>query len=326
MASFIHSILRSNQLITADGDTVYDLPVNPLSVILLHVSPLNETGTVTTYGMLQALLSAVDNVRVTHKGAAIVDLSGVDLAALVLMWHRQFIWQSNVVETNDDRRSLVLPINFGRRPYIASECFPETKKGELQLTVTWDIADTGFDGLRISIETIELPDAAPEFVQKATTLAATLAATGQNEIDLPIGNILRGVLAFGTTGFAGAVPAPSLGEIQVLVDNRQVGYSATDFEVSRALRGLVGIPYPPCGRHIHSVNAAGAGREDTVEPEIGASLDDNYTFLDFDPTWDDEYSIDTQGAGRVHVRMDAETADAIRLIPVERIVATQFTG
>ena len=326
MAIFIHSILRSNQLIVTDGDTVYDLPVNPLSVILLHVSPLNDTGTITDYGMLAALLSAVDNVRVTHKGAAIVDLSGVDLAALVLMWHRQFIWQSNAVETDDDRRSLVLPINFGRRPYIASECFPETKKGELQLTVTWDIAATGFDGLRISIETIELPDAAPEFVQKATTLAATIVATGQNEIDMPIGNVLRGILCFGTTGFAGATPAPSLGELQVLVDNRQVGYSATDFEVSRALRGLAGIPFPPDGRHIHSVNAAGAGEEDVREPEIGASLDANYTFLDFDPTWDDEYSINTQGAGRVHVRMDAETADAVRLIPVERIVATQFTG
>ncbi len=325
MAVFIHSILRSNNLLAADGDVVYDLPVNPLSVILLHVSPLNDTSTIGDYRLLEGLLSAVDNVRVTHKGAAVVDLSGVDLAALLMLWHRQRIWQSNAVETDNDRRSLVLPIMFGRRAYTPNECFPETKKGELQLTVTWDIADTGFDGLRISIETIELPDAAPEFVQKATTLAATLVATGQNEIDLPIGNILRGILAFGATGFAGAAPAPTLGELQVLVDNRQVGYSATDFEVLRGLRGLHGIAFPPDLRHTHSVDAAGVGREDTLEPEIGASLDDNYTFLDFDPTWDDLYSLDTSGAGRVHVRMDAEATDAVRLIPVERILASQFT-
>jgi hypothetical protein len=324
MAQFIHSILQTNVLVAADGDVTYDLPVNPLSVVLLHLSPLNETGTIGNYSLLQALLSALDNVRVDHKGSAVVNLNGGDLAMLAMLWHGCPIWQSNAVETDDDRRSVVLPVIFGRRPYMASECFPETKKGELQMTCTWDIADTGFDGLRVSVETIELPDASPEYVQKCTTLAQTFAAVGQNDVDLPIGNVIRAVLLWGTTSYAGAAPAPTWGQVEVLRDNRHTLYSASDWEVARGIHGLMGRPFPPSFRHIHSVNAAGAGREDTLEPEIGLSKDAYYLLLPFDVTGDDEYSLETAGAGRVHVRATAEAAEAVRALPIERVPAAVF--
>ncbi len=324
MARYTQSILAANQLVAADGVQVFDLPVNPLSVVLLHVSPLNETSTIGNYRVLEALLSAVDNVTVSFRGGAFVALNGPDLAALCLLWHRWLIWQSNLVETDNDRRSIVLPVPFARRAFDVKECFPATKKGELQMSVTWDIADTGFDGLRISIETIELPGATPDFVQKVTTIARTLTATGQNEIDLPIGNFLRGVLLFGTTAFLGAAPAPSLGQLQLLKDNTQQFISASDFEVLRGVLGLKGIMYPPDFRHIHSVNAAGAGRENTLEPQAGASIDDTYALMDLDPLHDDSFGMETEGAGRVHVRIDAETADAVRVIPIERVKSGVF--
>lgn len=326
MAEFIHSILRTDAAVAADGDEVVDLPVNPLSVILLKIAPLNDTGTIANYALLEGLLSAVDNIRVSHKGSAVFNMNGVDAAAIALLYHRIAIWQSNAVETNNERRALVIPILFGRKAYLTGECFPETRKGELQLTITFDIADTGFDGLRRSVETIELPDAAPEFVEKKTTLAQTFAATGQNDVELPIGNMIRALLLFGTTGFAGVAPAPSWGQVEVLKDNKQLGYTSSDWEVVRAIMGLTGVSYPPDMRHIHGVNAAGAGQEDTQEPEIGASLDDNYALLTFDPLQDDQYILDTAGAGRVNVRATAETADAVRVIPIERVVAGDFTG
>lgn len=324
MAAFIHSVLRANAVIAADGDEVVDLPVNPLSMILIHISPLNDTGTIADYTFLEGILSALDTVRVTHKGASVVDLSGIDLAALTLLWHRMGIWQSNAVETDDSRRSIVLPIIFGRRPYTANECFPETRKGELQLTMTWDIADSGFNGLRRSVETIELPDATPDTVQKVTTLAQTLAATGQNDIDLPIGNAIRAILMFGTTGFAGATPVPTLGQLSVLVDNIQRGYSATDFEVLRGILGMGSMAFPSGFRHIHSGTYVTTVAGDSREPEVGGSLDDNYCLLNFDPLWDDEYILETQGAGRVNVRLNAETANAVRALPIERVPVSVF--
>ncbi len=252
MADFIRSILRTNSAIAADGDIVYDLPVNPLSAILLHISPLNESSTIGTYRYLQELLGALTNVRVTHKGTSVVDASGRDLGALALLYHRMSIWQSGQMETDNFRRSIVLPILFGRRAFHPTECFPETRKGELQLTITYDIAAAAFDGLRMSIETIELPDASPEFVQKVTTSSSTFAATGQNDVELPIGNFIRAILLWGTTGYTGATPAPTLGQLSVFKDNRQIGFTATDWEVLRGDFGLKGIPFPPDFRHIHS--------------------------------------------------------------------------
>jgi len=324
MGRFIHSILQANVAVAADGEVVYDLPVNPLSVVLLHIGPLNETSTITEYSLLAALLSAVNSVRITHKGVTVVAYNGYDLAMIACLWHRMSIWQSNAVETDDDRRSIVLPIIFGRRPYDPAECFPQSRKGELQMAIDWDIADTGFDGLRVSIETIELPAATPDFVQKVTTLAQTFAAVGQNDVDLPIGNVIRAILLWGTTSFAGAAPAPTWGQLSVYKDNLQVGFTATDWEVLRGQLGLTWVNFPPTFRHIHSVDAAGVGREDSLEPEIGLDKAAYYALLNFDPTWNDEYSLETEGASRVHVRSMAEAAEAVRVLPIERVPVAKY--
>lgn len=326
MARYTQSILAANQLVAADGVQVFDLPVNPLSVVMLHLSPLNETATIGNYAWLRALMSAIDNVNVTFRGGSVIAMNGQDLVALCMLWHRWKIWQSGAVSTDNDRRSLVIPVPFSRKAFDVKECFPATKKGELQMSVTWDIADTGFDGLRISVETIELPGATPDFVQKCTTLARTFTATGQNEIDLPIGNFLRGVLLFGTTGFAGAAPLPSLAQMQLLRDNVQQFISASDFEVLRGVLGLKGIEYPADMSHRHSfLDGAGpATAAFTRAPETFLAVDENYALMDLDPMHDDTFGMDTAGAGRVHVRIDADTADAVRVIPIERVASGVF--
>ena len=324
MADFIHSILEPTAAIAADADEIIDLPVNPLSLVLINIKPLNESSTITTYRLLEALLGAVANVEISHKGASVINASGTDLAVMAMLYHGAAIWQSNAFETDNFRRSIVLPIFLSRKPFMSDEGFPASRRGELQLRITWDIAAAGFDALTRSIETIELPEANPTFVQKVTTLATTFGATGQQFVDLPIGNVMRGCLLFGTTPFTGAAPAPSWGRVEFLVNNQQRMFTGTDWETLRGLPGLRGVPFPPDGRHIHSVNAAGAGREDSLEPEVGASIDDNYALLDLDPTRDDEFSIDTEGASRVHIRSEAETADAVRVLPIERVPVTRF--
>ncbi len=324
MAEFTHSILAADAAISADGDQVFDLPVGPLSVVLLKIAPLNETATLTNYSFLEGLLSAVDNIRVTHRGGDVFSMSGVDAAALALLWHGFGVWQSNARETDNERRALVIPIVLGKKAYDRSMCFPATKKGELLMTVRFDIADTGFDGLRASVETIELPGATPDLVQKCTTLARTFTATGQNEIDLPIGNLLAGVLLFGTTGFTGAAPAPTVGQVQLLVNNNQRYFSASDWEVLRAIIGLQKVGFPADGVSTHGFNDAAAGQVFTRQPHAAAALDDNYALLNLDPTSDREFVLNTEGASRVHVRIEAETADACRVLPIEYVPTSRY--
>ena len=161
-------------------------------------------------------------------------------------------------------------------------------------------------------------------MQKFTTLTQTCGATGDNDIDLPIGNDLRGVLCRGGTGFVGASPAPTIIDIELMISNRQEYFASTAWAASRGLLGLAGIPYPPDFRHIHSVNAAGAGREDTLEPQMGPSIDDNFFLLNLDPTGDDEYTLATEGASRVHLRVNAGATDAMLAMPIEKVPVSRF--
>lgn len=324
MSKFIHSVIEPERVIAADGEQIFDLPVNPLSVILLTIVPLNESATITTYRLLEAILGAITSVDILHKGSSIISASLTNLAVKALLFDKLSIWQSNAVETNNDQRAIVVPILFGRRPYMASECFPASKKGELQMRLTFDIAAAGFDGLRFNAEAIELPGASPEFVSKFTTLTQTFAATGDNDVDLPIGNDLRGIICRGQTGFAGAAPAPTITDIELLVSNRQEYFSSTAWAASRGLLGLAGVPFPPDFRHIHSVDAAGAGREDTLEPEIGASIDDNFFVLNLDPTMDDEFTLKTEGASRVHLRVNAGATNTMLAMPIEKVPVSRF--
>ena len=321
---FIHSIQVPNQLIAADGQQIYDMPVNPLSMIYLHISPLNETSTIANYLSTFGMMSAVDQITLAYRGQSIIDMRGQDLLAFI--WHctNWDVCQSNLNKTDNDRRSIVLPICLGRRPYDPNECFPEVRRGELTLSVTWDIADTGFDGLRISIETVEIPEAQPKYFQRVTSLARTFAATGDNDIDLPIGNVIRGVLGFGTTGFAGAAPVPSLGALRLLVDNVETNYASSDWEVLRAVSRVTKNRLGIYTDHIHRFADAAAGEVNTGQQIITAQAPENYVYLDMDPTGDDLFSLETRGKARVHIRANAETADAVRLYPIERIQTSEF--
>ncbi len=321
---FIHSILTADRLQAADGEFTVDLPVNPLSVVLLNLKPLNDTGTIAEYSSMQGLLSAIDNIRIDWRGTAVIDINGQDLAAFLWMASRSRACATNLRETNDERRSLVIPIPLTRDIWSPSECFPATKRGELILTIDFDIADTGFNGLRFSIETLELPNAAPTHFQRLTTQAITFGSTGNNDIDLPIGNIIRGILAFGTTAFTGAVPAPTVGAMRLLVDNIETGYSSGDWETLRAVAAMVGQEPHWVLDQIHGVDAAGGAQEDTQPQQSEAAAFENYCYLDYDGLRDDSYALDTKNASRVHLRVAAETANAARFIPVEKILVTDF--
>lgn len=319
---FIHALLV-HEFAASDGVVQFDLAVNPLSALLIHLKPLNDTGTLANFQTMLGLAGALDRVAVLHNGVSIKSYTGRDLVAMNYFRHGIMPMQASHLITNDIRRSMVIPLLFGTEVYSQSSCFPASRRGELTLELDVDISDTGYNGLRISIESIELPGAKPKEYERQVQLAAAFGSVGFNNIELPLGNLVRNLLLFGTTGFTGAAPAPTFGRMATMLDNQQVNYMATDFEVQHMMHGLKGGSPPTFDSRL--VGTTVDGNSGTSVPSDGANSSvgsggwGNYALLDFDPTLNDMYSINTSKADRFHLEVNAETADAWRVIPTERI-------
>lgn len=317
-ANFVHSVLVEEQDPAADAILTHDLPVNPLSAILIHLKPLNETATITAFQSLAGILDAINEITITRQGIILFEASGRDAYQLLRhRWHKDIV-QNGHNSTNNSRRSLVLPILFGRHLLDPDEGLPASTPGKMQISLDIDVASGGYDDFRYSIETIELPGATFNHFSRVTRISQTFPATGRNDLELPIGSSIRGVLLFQTTGYAGATPAPGLGRLSVLKDGIQQGYMSTDVEVTRAIATLNGMPPARYDEHEHW-----AVIDDTVdvfsEPsEVHALIDDQYVYLDFDHTRDDRYILETASAQRVVIRSNANVAEAMRALTIEK--------
>lgn len=317
--------------IAADGVFTYDMGVNPLSVILVNLRPLNDTGTLAQWCNGFQIAQAINRATLYYRGQAVVSMRGEDIVALNFQrWGLlPHMYGSNDDDTNNERRCVTIPIILGRYPFSKTSCFPAAGKGELVLELDLDVADTGYDTLNLSIDTIELPNAKPKEYERRVQQTQTWAATGNNDLDLPVGNPIRGLHLWGTTSFVGASPAPSWGNITVLMDNQEVGFRALDWEVGQMLNSLWGRPglNPTEDGHLHRVTTDGNAQTELTTLAGGghgptaAGTYRNYLFLDFDPTGDDTFVLDTKSARRLQIRANAETADAVRCVPIEVIKA-----
>lgn len=329
---FLHNIALQEKLISADVIESYDLSVNPLSCVLIAIRPLNDTGTLATFQSYKGLCAALNRVSVLYRGEAIISMRGEDVAAMNYFRWGIMPYQGQHDDTDNERRCAVLPLLMGRWPYDNKSCFPSTRRGELVVECDWDIADTGYDGLRVSVETIELLDANPKEYEKRVQVTQTNGATGDSDLDLvATGNMIRGILCFGTTPFGGAAPAPSWGRMKVLLDNQEAGYSNTDFEVAQMLHTLWGRQPPMYDGHMHRTTVSGCAQTAVatvsgpfnVGAGIAGATDINswlqYCYLDYDPTGDDTHALSTKGKSSLKIRANVETADAVRAIPIEVI-------
>lgn len=320
----LRSIVRQEYAPSADGVETWDLCVNPLSVILLCLRPLNDTGTLANFVRALGMAAMVPMIRVLYRGQTVFSMSGADALALAYYRHGMIPFESNGDNTNNERRCLVIPIMLGRFPWDAHCCFPASRRGELTMEVQVDIAITGADGLRLSCETVELLGAEPKEYERKSVINQTFAATGRQKFLLPIGNVLRGLLLWGTTPFGGATPAPTWGRVELSLDNQQIAIAGSDFEVLHQDHMLFGRQPPTGQRHAHIVTTDGNVQTElaTLAGPHGEGLGEgweNYAWVDLDPTRDDMLSVDTAGANNFELRSDVETADAARVVAVERV-------
>jgi hypothetical protein len=316
---FLRQVLVQDASLTASTSRSDDLPVNPLSVIMVTVKALNDTGTLTDYNALTGLLGFVSKLEVTYQGSAVISGSLADLARVSALITGRGPRQLDMSNTNNNIRGIMVPIVLGRRPYWAKECFPAVRRGELKLLSTFGAAPTGLDTFVYQIETVELLGATPSHYLKYTTISKTPSATGDHDVDLPIGNLLAGVTMFGTTAPTGASFNASLGQVKLLVDNVEAYYSQTNWESLNGDLQLRAQGNEHSNQHTHASDLAAAYTQfqQTDEQENQLDFFNNYAHLDLDPLQDDNWLLDTRGRARINLRINADVADAIRLLPWE---------
>ena len=317
MAVYTRSIVTPYEAATADSIDTKDLPVNPISFLLLHLKFLNDTAY--TKATLGNVLACIDRLNVLFKGNSVISLSGIDLFAYGYLTWRRWMHQVNEIDLDDAVRSVTIPIPFSKKPYDPSVAFPATSRGNLIIEIDWAAAYTNLDALEFSIEAVELPEATPANFLRCTTVTRTPTALGDNDIQLPIGNPLLMIILWGTTVPTGTTTTRTINSAQLLVDNQQRYISQADYESLHNAMGLRALPPVWYDDHVHASDMAAAYTQyqDTNPAERAIDKLGHYALIDLDPTDDLLYALDTAGLADLKLRIDAGATDEIRVLPVE---------
>jgi len=317
---FIHSVLAQNETIAVGTVVSYDLPVNPLSHILLTFKfRQNLADKRLPWEQIPACISKIE---VLYKGSAIYSMSGIDAFVCGLFINKFQSWGTNAGGDNDDERSLTFLIPLTRVLYSDEECFPRSTRGELILQITYAAVFADIDTTKAQIETVELPDAAPIQYLRMTTLSVTPSAVGELDIELPIGNPISDLVLFGTTIPLAAADLATLEYVQILVDNYRRFYSHANFET---LHNMAGRLHPGPDRwayHTHLMSAASAtGYSRTLPVDAENHCLKQHLHVPFDIFGDGKYILDTAGKSDVVCRVYAGDQNPIRCIPCEIVPA-----
>lgn len=324
MARYLHSIVQGNTDLVASADiTAFDLPVNPLSFLLLRLEITNVApAALDTYSAIDDAITQITAIRVLHKGELIVSGSLRDLMVLNAIAFNAWPGWHKLDNLDNAVRSFTFPLCLGRKMYDPASAFPATTRGNLRFEMTAGADGAGYDDINFSLSAVELIEADPQEYVKYTTNSRD-SVIGQFDLVLPIGNPLLGVLLF-DTGLRDTLAATySWGTVKLLKDNIEQYFPSEDIETLGAmLQARIGTPLGWPG-HTHQFNGAAVGLDETDEAghstrAVGAN---GYAFLDFDPLHDGSYQLETAGAADLKLRGNGDAASAIRAIPIERVPA-----
>lgn len=286
----------------ADGTYTVDLPVKPLSHLIITLKTVADSS-----GWTPAVaLGALENIEVLRHGSAIVSISAADLYALnCVMFHNE-PWDENWAATASYTHMVTLIVPFGRELFNPAECLPETIRGELTFRYTVDIADTGYTSVIMQVEAVELLDANPQDFIKFVTATMTPTATANNDVELPIGNEFVGILLWGTTVPAATAWTTTIERVTLLVDNIETYYRDTYWTTLH-------------GDLVRKLSPAVAFTSNNT-------IIVNYAYMDLDPRGDGAYVLESRGLSDLALRIYAGDANALRIISIEKVGIGEGVG
>lgn len=320
---FIQSILAHDEAVVAGTVPTYDLPVHPLSHILLTLKCARKDTANVDVPPFMSIPALIDRIEVLYKGSAVYSLSGVDCMASSLLVNGFESWGVNAVDVENAEWAVTLLVPLTRTLYSPMECFPKTTRGELILQLTYSAASVEFDDVRMQIETVELPDASAAQFIKQTTLSASPTAVIPLDIPLPIGNDISEIIVWQHQIQDGTSDTAGLDKMEILVDNLNHFYPESFIESIHNMAGRMRCPPGYWGLHTHKLihNEVSAGKQVTP-PKPENHILANYLHLPFDVFKTGDYALKTAGASAVNLRLDVVAAGAFRIIPVEVVSAS----
>ncbi|MBA7479187.1 hypothetical protein ES707_14619 [subsurface metagenome] len=314
---FTHSVVVQNEDMTAGESPTWDLPVSPLSHLLLTLK-FTQTAEVLQCCFLDipALLAKVE---VLYKGAGVISMNGLDLLACGILICDYESWGVNATGQPEAERSLTFLVPFGRQLYSPVECYPSTSRGELILQITWQgTFSTYIDDVKLQVEAVELPDAHPERFLKMTTSHVTPTAIADYDVELPVGNQISDIVLWGTTIPLTTADTATIAKIQIRKNNSEFMYSKTNFETLHNMMGRLRCPPGYWGLHSHDaletpqvVQAA----DSLVDPQN--HILSNHLLVPFDVRRDGVHMLKADDTKDLKIRISPDDQLAVRVIPCE---------
>lgn len=313
---FTHSVVVPNESVTANTSPSYDLPVSPLSHCLVTVKfAQNVANTQLSFANIAAMLSKLE---VLYKGSGVFSTNGLDMLAVGLMVCDFESWGINTLGDDNELRSFTFLVPFGRQLYSPVECYPGTARGELIIQVSWAASFTEIDGVSLQVEAVELPDAHPERFLKVTTSAVTPTATGDFDVELPIGNQISDVVLWGTTIPLVDAATTTIEEVQIRKNNSEFMYSRTYFETLHNMAGRLRAAPGFWAKHKHQLDdAAYAQYMDSTAVKPDNHILSNHLLVPFDTRRDGVHILRTDDAKDLNIRIKAGDLNPVRVIPCE---------
>ncbi len=321
---FLHSIVTPNtDLVASVSITPFDLPVNPLSFLILRLQLTNVSpATMDVASLIDDAMTQITGIRVLHKGEQIISGNLRDLAMLNAVYQRALPGWNIGNMVSGGVRDVAFPLCLGKRMYDPDSCFPATSRGNLRFEMDAGADGAAYSDINFSLEAVELIESTPTEYLKYVRQARTSVA-GQFDAPLPIGNPLVGILLWDTSQSDLTTDATSWGTIKLLKDNVEQYYPLSDYEVLACMFATqAGDRFGLTAGHVHGFIAPGPAADISDEagflPARGAQ---GYAYLDFDPLRDGSYELETAGAADIKIRGQGDDASAIRYYPIERVSA-----
>lgn len=313
--TFIRSVLVPPVALVASSTAQFEMGVNPISHLDIIVDAIVNGAQGALTG--SAVMAFLSSIRVTGRGVALYDASGPDAMAISNFILRKGIRMHASPATSSQIIRVGVTIPFSRSMYMLDEGLPGFKRGDLLLELDTGALPGTMTSANVKVIQHEILAGNPTHYLRSTTLSFTPAATGDVDIDLPLGNVMTGITLFGTTVPTAAVTTASIERARLLLDNQEWGIVSArwdDLTMMAALRN----PYPLyMTEHEHVENLAAAYAQFPITGPINdvSSTLGNYGYMDFDPTGDMLFSPNLAEPASAVCRINAGATDAIRLIP-----------